>query len=366
MSVTKTPSEFSIVLRTLLDGTKILSRAEWARVLGVSESAISQWVNDSTFPSPENLRNIFDTLMHDSRVKDELLEEFESIAAKPLQDVSPRAASVSASTINEYLVQPLRERFAKALAALPAWMQENVLRDATERSWMLRERESAQPSVQERRHGGFRALVASELSDAEKAAKAGHETKARRAEQESSVAAAELVAAIRKEYELQGSYVQDLISAGFLSESRPRRRQEIDLGAVVGQAVEAIQAAVESRGLQVHKAIGRGLDKIAGDAESLHHAFGSLVLNAASVASPGERIDVLVKSEQGVVVVEIKDKLSGYASLTGRVHDKGHLGRDLLLTSRIIRLSGGRLSTGARTEECVFRATFPSRRPGKR
>jgi len=355
------PSSFAVALRTLLDAPKVLSRSEWARLLGVSESAISQWVNDETFPKPENLRTIIDTLMHDSRVHDDVLVEFEKVAKRPLDEISPHGRRIG-SSIEGYVLQPLRERFIGALAVLPARFQEIVLRESAERCWRLRETRPAEPTLSERRHGGFRSLVAQALHEAAIPAKTSEGGQLEKSKKRDATVVSDLVAAMRTRYDdLEGAYLQDVLAAGILTEGRQRKRQEVDVAAVVDQAVEAVQAAVERKGLEVHKSIGSRIRKIAGDPEGLHHAFGSLVFNAASVARPGERIDVRVMSERGSVIVEISDKGSGYPpSERGRF--AGRLGWGLLLTSRVIRLSGGMLSTGSGEDETVFRVTFPSRR----
>src|ERR1700691_2664080 len=81
-------SAFAQALLDLFDGTGLFARKEWAELMGVSTSAISQWLSDSTIPRPDHLYMIFDTLKG-SDVPEEPVENFRRMAEKPATSVSP-------------------------------------------------------------------------------------------------------------------------------------------------------------------------------------------------------------------------------------------------------------------------------------
>ncbi|MBM0105019.1 hypothetical protein JM946_09675 [Steroidobacter sp. S1-65] len=82
-------SPFAAALRGLLDRTGLFTRAEWARVLGISTAALSQWVNDRTLPRAELLRQIVDIVRNADGVPPEPLADFEELSQQPADHVSP-------------------------------------------------------------------------------------------------------------------------------------------------------------------------------------------------------------------------------------------------------------------------------------
>jgi hypothetical protein len=151
-------SRFGSMLRKLLDDTSVLRRAEWAQILGVSEAAISQWVNDQVLPRPENLRAIYTTLFADRRVADEILEAFNALAGEPASQLSPHGDRMS-PTVAHYMLRPLRDGFLRTLDTLPPSAQEQLLLDAARRARDLRRGPSEPMSVAEQRRAAFEDLV---------------------------------------------------------------------------------------------------------------------------------------------------------------------------------------------------------------
>jgi hypothetical protein len=151
-------SRFAAMLRRLIDETDVLRRAEWAEVLGVSEAAISQWVNDVGLPRPENVRAILTTLLADRRVSDETIEAFENLARRPGTEISPHGDRLSPN-LAHYMLKPLRDGFLRTLETLPPRSQEKVLLEALERCRELRRVPPPVSSVAERRRASFEELV---------------------------------------------------------------------------------------------------------------------------------------------------------------------------------------------------------------
>jgi transcriptional regulator with XRE-family HTH domain len=119
-------SEFAIALARLLDETGYFSRSEWARFLDVSESALSQWVNDRTIPRADLLRMILDALRAAKGVPAGPLEAFEQLMRKPAEEISPLGTRML-PTVAEYLRKTTLREFGRELRKLPTDQQIKVL-----------------------------------------------------------------------------------------------------------------------------------------------------------------------------------------------------------------------------------------------
>ena len=83
-------STFARVLQQLLDETEFYTRANWSQFLGISEPALSQWVNDRTVPRADLLRMAIDLLETRGGVgAGEALMALEAIMDKPSEKISP-------------------------------------------------------------------------------------------------------------------------------------------------------------------------------------------------------------------------------------------------------------------------------------
>lgn len=119
----KTLSDFARALRALLTESELFTRSEWARVLNVSEPAISQWVNDKTVPRPDILHMLVD-IVSDTNGKGsvEALKRFWAVADTPSEEVSPLGVRM-APTVNEYMK-------SATIAGLAKSLREEVAREA--------------------------------------------------------------------------------------------------------------------------------------------------------------------------------------------------------------------------------------------
>lgn len=99
----KTTSIFARALQRLLDETEFYSRAEWSHFFGISEPALSQWVNDRTIPRANLLRMAIDLLETRGGVAaGEALMAFKAIMDEPAEDISPIGARF-APNLQSYL-----------------------------------------------------------------------------------------------------------------------------------------------------------------------------------------------------------------------------------------------------------------------
>lgn len=120
-------SPFASALKVLLDETGIFDRAEWSSLLGVSQGAISQWVNDKTIPRPEILDMIYDTLVV-SDIEISHLKGFNDMSKRPANEVSPNGVRML-PTVWEYMTRPSFGDLSRKLAKLSPGAQEELLRD---------------------------------------------------------------------------------------------------------------------------------------------------------------------------------------------------------------------------------------------
>ena len=123
----KRKSQFATALASLMDESDLFSRQEWADILGISDAAISQWLNDKTLPSPEFLRAIVSTVRRNSnKLPHWILTEFDKMASKSASEVSPFGARIGKS-VYEYLLKPLQDGFWEVFEALPVNSRERLL-----------------------------------------------------------------------------------------------------------------------------------------------------------------------------------------------------------------------------------------------
>jgi hypothetical protein len=136
-------SPFAVALERLLDDTGLFSKREqWARVLGVTPAAISQWVQDKTVPRPEVLRTLVSVIKSRTKIPRQFIEEFEQVAALLATEASPkhghRVAKTAihyavGNTFAHYMTAPVLEAFLRNLSALPPRLQDDVLTSASEK-----------------------------------------------------------------------------------------------------------------------------------------------------------------------------------------------------------------------------------------
>jgi transcriptional regulator with XRE-family HTH domain len=127
-------SLFASRLAVLLDCAGSFSRQDWAEILGVTPSAVSQWLQDDTIPRASTLRRIVEVA--ERHCEGDALEKFREILSMPSTKVSPRGKKM-APTVAHYMVEPIREGFLRVLAPLTPKDQESVLFEAAARCHAL-------------------------------------------------------------------------------------------------------------------------------------------------------------------------------------------------------------------------------------
>lgn len=112
-------SPFSSMLKCLLDETELLKRAEWSLVLGISQPAISQWVNDKTVPRADVIRMIVDVVQTFGCGRGrEALRLFEALLDEPSDSISPLGRRL-VPNLRSYLSHHSYIEIARNLRSIP-------------------------------------------------------------------------------------------------------------------------------------------------------------------------------------------------------------------------------------------------------
>lgn len=140
-------SLFATAIESLLDDTAFFKRVEWASFLGISESAISQWVNDRTVPRADLLRMVLDLLRtRGGQVAAKPLADFDSLCSRPAKEISPLGSRMN-PTVGDYIKKVSLVRFARELQELSNDDQQEVL---IEGGWAVQaeDKDNAKKSTQ--------------------------------------------------------------------------------------------------------------------------------------------------------------------------------------------------------------------------
>jgi PAS domain S-box-containing protein len=160
--------------------------------------------------------------------------------------------------------------------------------------------------------------------------------------------------------------VDDLLDVARISEGQINLRKEaIDIGAVLDQAVETIQPLVQTKlhRLNIRKPFSPVF--VDGDLARLVQSFGNILHNAAKYTDPGGEIEVEVKESKRELTIAVRDSGSGIApDLLPKVFDlftqgrrtvdrsEGGLGIGLTVVKKIIQLHGGSVSVDSAGVGC--------------
>ena len=150
-----------------------------------------------------------------------------------------------------------------------------------------------------------------------------------------------------------GSLVDDLLHLARLDQGRPLERAPVDLVSLVEDAAQDAQAVAPDRTIDV---VTRGAVVVQGDHSRLHQVVANLVGNAL-VHAPGAPIEIRVRTEGNLAVIEVADGGPGmsdadaaraferfYRADASRSRHQGGSGLGLSIVEATIRAHGGRTS----------------------
>lgn len=152
--------------------------------------------------------------------------------------------------------------------------------------------------------------------------------------------------------------VDDLLDVSRVSRGRIElRRQRLDLGDVLRDAVHSTQPLLDARRHAVRVMLPEGPLSVDGDPVRLTQVFANLLHNAAKYTDPDGNVDISVERAADAVLVHVRDTGIGIVpELLPRVFDlftqapvslaraQGGLGIGLTLVRNLVELHGGSVS----------------------
>ncbi|HWB81572.1 MAG TPA: response regulator [Nannocystaceae bacterium] len=167
---------------------------------------------------------------------------------------------------------------------------------------------------------------------------------------------------IQRNARLQAKLIDDILDVSRIISGKVRLDvKELQLAAVIDQALDAVRPAAEAKGLTIVKQLGDGLPTIVGDPDRLQQVVWNLVSNAVKFTPTGGGIVVAARAEPHHVVVDVTDTGSGIApehlvsiferfrqidSSTTRT--QGGLGLGLAIVRHLVEMHGGTVSAQSR------------------
>jgi signal transduction histidine kinase len=143
----------------------------------------------------------------------------------------------------------------------------------------------------------------------------------------------------------------DGVLRGFLELASPvsSRRQEIELGSLIGEVLELLEAEAEAEGVALAPPAGAARAYI--DAEALRRTLINLVRNAIQATPAGGRVEIALDGHREEATIRITDQGPGIdPALAGQVFDPFVTGRPsgtglgLALVRRVIEEHDGSVS----------------------
>ena len=196
-----------------------------------------------------------------------------------------------------------------------------------------------------------------------------------RAEELDAAATSRAVGMIERSTKTLAQLIDDLLDvsriiAGKLTfEARP-----VDLRYVVEAALDAAQAAAQSKGVGVERVIEPGVPPIHGDAGRLQQVVGNLLANAIKFTPDGGRIETTLERSGSRARIRVRDTGSGIrpeflpfiferfrqADTTSTRKQKG-LGLGLAIARHIVEMHGGSIeaASGGEGQGSTFTVTLP-------
>jgi PAS domain S-box-containing protein len=149
--------------------------------------------------------------------------------------------------------------------------------------------------------------------------------------------------------------VEDLLDVSRITQGRIElRREPLEVGAIVNQALEAVDPLLRERRHQVLVTKSYRSLYVNGDLTRLVQCVSNLLTNAAKYTDAGGQVQLQVREQRGEVLIEVRDSGVGISSvLLPRVFDlfvqsdrsldrsQGGLGIGLAVVKRLVEMHGG-------------------------
>lgn len=184
------------------------------------------------------------------------------------------------------------------------------------------------------------------------------------------------VRTIIKNAEMQNRLIEDLLDvARIISGKLELDISEIAIGEIVSHSIETARPSSHERGIRIEfqSADGAGERLVSGDRVRLEQIVGNLLNNSIKFSPPGEKVDVMLRSDDGFVEIVIKDSGAGispeflpsvferFRQDDATIKESGGLGLGLAVVRNLTELHGGTVT--AESEGKNKGSTFTVRLP---
>jgi len=187
-----------------------------------------------------------------------------------------------------------------------------------------------------------------------------------------------VLALMERQAQCIGRLVDDLMEISRVEHGRvPLRKKRLDLADCVARAVETVRSSIEERGHQLEVALPREPVSLNADPGRLEQVLKNLLNNAAKYTEPGGRIWLTAETQEGNVVLRIRDSGIGidremlphvfdsfWQVESALDHSQGGLGIGLALVRKLVEMHGGSVSASSpglgRGSEFVVRLPLPA------
>ena len=181
---------------------------------------------------------------------------------------------------------------------------------------------------------------------------------------------------IERNTRLQAKLIDDLLDVSRIVAGKIKvEQQRLDLGAVVGEAVQSLRREAEVNGVQLDVALAKDAGAVVGDAVRLQQIVANLLSNAIKFTPAGGRIDVALQPDGAVVRLIVRDTGAGITPellphifdrfLQGdasRTRGRGGLGLGLAIVRHLVELHGGTITAASDGpgQGATFTVTLPT------
>jgi len=168
---------------------------------------------------------------------------------------------------------------------------------------------------------------------------------------------AKALQAIERNVRIQAAIVEDLLDVARISSGRIRlEMQSVDLGDVLGEAMEAVRLSAESKSIRLGAELAGEVVRVWGDPNRLRQIFVNLLANAVKFTPNKGEIKVARRQDHGKAVITVSDTGMGISAgflphifkplrladpSSTRRH--GGLGLGLSIVKRLVDLHGGEI-----------------------
>lgn len=173
--------------------------------------------------------------------------------------------------------------------------------------------------------------------------------------------AGEVIAAMRKEFEVLDDMAESFSVLGSMSE--PPLRRPVDWNTVA----KSVCALYDESPVQFQLDLDEGLPPVAGDERSLRRALTNLVKNAIEAQEGQGSVTVRTARQGGQALVEVRDQGPGLSPaarerlfVPGFTTKEGGSGLGLFLARSIVEHHGGRIEVDSGAAGTVIRLRFPA------